>query len=64
MDIWGDVGKLLKNWHDDELNETSLSTCDIGRGSIAHHGDIKALSLFHIALIEKLIEQQVSPLSA
>jgi hypothetical protein len=64
MDVRSDVGQLFENWHNNELNEASLTSSDVSSCSIAHHRDVKTLSLFHISLIEELIEQQVSPLSA
>jgi len=64
MDARSDVGQLFENWHNNELNEASLTSSDVSSCSIAHHRDVKTLSLFHISLIEELIEQQVSPLSA
>tara|TARA_B110000285_G_scaffold91588_1_gene104923 strand:- start:979 stop:1149 length:171 start_codon:yes stop_codon:yes gene_type:complete len=56
MDARSDVGQLFENWHNNELNEASLTSSDISSCSIAHHRDVKTLSLFHISLIEELIE--------
>ena len=64
MDARSDVSQLLENRHHHELDEPGLSASDVGGCSIAHHGDVKALGLFHIALVEEFVEQQVSPLGA
>ena len=63
VNLWANVGKLEKDGHNDELDETSLTSSNVGGGTIAHHGDVKLLGFLHISLVEELIEQQVSPLS-
>ena len=40
VDIWANISKLEEDWHNDKLDEASLSPCDVGGGTIAHHGDI------------------------
>ena len=64
MDSWRDISELLEDWHNDELNEPSLTTGDVSGCSITHHRDVKTLSLLHISLIKEFVEKQVCPLSA
>jgi hypothetical protein len=40
MDGRSDIGQLIENWHDDELDEASLTSSDVCGSSIAHHGDV------------------------
>jgi hypothetical protein len=40
VDLRTNVGQLVKNWHHNKLDEASLSTGDVGRGPITHHGDV------------------------
>lgn len=63
VDGWTDYGKLSKDWHDNELDKSCLSTSNVCGCSIAHHRDLKVLGLFHITLVKELFEKQVSPLS-
>jgi hypothetical protein len=63
VDFWTNVSELEEDWHNDELDEASLTSSNVGGGSVAHHGNIKLLSFLHISLVEELVEQQVSPLS-
>ena len=64
IDFWADVGQLLENWHNDVLDEPSLTSSNVSCGSIAHHRDIKSLSFFHISLIEELVKEKICPLGA
>ena len=63
VDLRANVGELEENWHNDKLDKTSLTSSDVGGGTIAHHRHVKLLGFLHVSLIEELIEQQVSPLS-
>lgn len=56
VDFWTDFCQLLENWHDDKLDETSLTSSNVGGCSIAHHGNIEPLSFFHITLVKELVE--------
>ena len=56
--------QLLEYRHDNVLDEAGLSAGDIGRIPVAEHGDLKALRLFHISLVEEFFEEQVGPLGA
>jgi hypothetical protein len=40
MDGRSDIGQLIENWHDNELDEASLTSSDVCGSSIAHHGDV------------------------
>lgn len=40
VDIWANISKLEEDGHNDELDETSLASSDVGGGPITHHGDI------------------------
>lgn len=62
IDFWTNVSKLEEDWHNDELDESSLTSSNVGGGTVAHHRDVKLLSLLHVTLVEELIKQQVSPL--
>jgi len=62
IDFWTNVSKLEEDWHNDELDESSLTSSNVGGGTVAHHRDIKLLSLLHVTLVEELVKQQVSPL--
>ena len=53
--------KLVENGQNHKLDKPSLATSNVGGSSVAHHGDLEALSLFHITLIKELLEQQVCP---
>lgn len=64
MDSRRDISELLEDWHNDELNEPSLTTSDVSGCSITHHRDVKTLGLLHISLIKEFVEKQVCPLSA
>jgi hypothetical protein len=63
FDNWRYLGELIEDWHDDEIDETGLATGDVGGVPVAKHGDVKALGLFHITLVEEFFEQKISPLS-
>ena len=62
IDFWTNISKLEEDWHNDELDESSLTSSNVGGGTVAHHRDIKLLSLLHVTLVEELVKQQVSPL--
>lgn len=62
VDFWANVRELEEDWHNDELNESSLTSSNVGGGTVTHHRDVELLSLLHITLVEELIKQQVSPL--
>ena len=62
VDVRTNLGELLEDWHDNKLDETSLTTSNISGGSVTHRRDLKVLSFFHITLVEELIEEHVSPL--
>lgn len=62
VDFRANVSELEENWHNDELDESSLTSSNVGCSTVTHHRDIELLRLFHVTLIEELVEQQVSPL--
>lgn len=62
VDIWANVCKLCKNWHNDKLNKSSLTSSNICGSSITHHRDVKTLGFLHVSLVKELVEQEISPL--
>jgi|TARA_B110000305_G_C19383210_1_gene610741 hypothetical protein len=56
VDFGTDVCQLEEDRHDHVVYEAGLTSSNIRRGSVAHHGDVKALSFFHVSLVEELVE--------
>lgn len=58
------LSQLLEDRHHHELDEASLPTGDLGGLSITEHGDLETKRFLGVALVEELIEEQISPLRA
>lgn len=59
--VRNDISQLFENWHDDILDKAWLSTRNLCGLSVAHHGHFQPLGLLGIALVEELVEQEISP---
>lgn len=58
------LSQLLEDRHHHELDEASLPTRDLGGLSITEHGDLETKRFLGVALVEELVEEQISPLRA
>tara|TARA_B110000503_G_C7030180_1_gene363658 strand:+ start:392 stop:637 length:246 start_codon:yes stop_codon:yes gene_type:complete len=57
VDVGANFSELEEDWHNDELDESSLTSSNVGGGTVTHHRNVKLLSLLHVTLVKELIEQ-------
>jgi len=60
-DLRHDDADLSKEWCEDEVDESWLTTANLGRLTVTQEAYREAISLLHIALMEKLLEEQFGP---
>lgn len=61
FDVGTDVAQLSEDRQDNEVDEATLTTCNLGCCPIAQEGDLHPMFSFVVALSEELREEAISP---